>query len=103
MARLKERLRAARTRARKKNLFFTLSLDLLLEAWAKQEGKCFYTGTAMTTDGGAPECVSIDRVTPSAGYVGENIVLCCWAVNRMKDDMTVEQLRCWCERVVSHG
>lgn len=45
---MKIRLNDARNRAKKKNLYFDLTLDNLMNLWTQQKGKCALTGFDMT-------------------------------------------------------
>lgn len=94
---LKSRLAASKTRAKKKQVVFTLTFKDLLDQWEKQNGKCFYTGLPLKikveTYFDNKEVLSIDRVEPDKGYSRENVVLCCDCINTMKSNMTMEQFK----------
>ena len=45
--------------------------------------------------------VSVDRVDSTKGYTKSNIVLCCWAVNNIKQDLTVEELKYWSKLILN--
>jgi len=71
----------------------TVTLDQLQELWEHQKGVCFYTGTPLTFKGDrAHSALSVDRINPALGYEPGNVVLCCWAFNRMKTDLTLTEL-----------
>lgn len=76
----------------------------LIAMWEEQEGKCYYTGEPMTViqglGGHVMTNVSIDRVDSAKPYDRENIVLCCLAVNLMKNIMTLDELKLWCRRIL---
>lgn len=36
--------------------------------------------------------ISVDQINPKAGYTKDNIQLVCWAVNRMKGEMSMDEL-----------
>jgi hypothetical protein len=40
--------------------------------------------------------MSIDRITPDVGYTPENIVICCWKINRMKNDESTQNFLALC-------
>jgi len=104
---LNSRLKGAKATSKKKGREFNLTLDCLLDLLEKQEGKCFYTGEIMTVGGEERSTftsafsISIDRVDSSKEYVEGNVVLCCWRVNQMKSEFSVEDLKFWCERISS--
>lgn len=103
------RFSKAKKRAKAFSLPFTLTIEQLRKKWEDQRGLCFYTGRPMTF-GGSPKkwafkltTVSIDRIKPELGYTDENTVLCCMAVNRMKADMTIEEMRDWSKAICEFG
>lgn len=100
-ARMRSLLAAARTRARNSEMDFDLTRDFLLELWRKQDGRCCYTGMALTFDGNRlSSALSIDRIDSSLGYVESNVVLCCRIVNEMKSNLTVDKFVELCRRIV---
>jgi len=74
----------------------------LIELWKAQEGKCFYTKENMDLTGypqGNPFAFSVDRIVPELGYVKGNIALCCSIVNRIKQDLSIQQLKDWVGKI----
>lgn len=68
----------------------------LKKLWTKQKGKCYYTDMPMKLAGFPDnECMTVDRINASKGYVKDNIVLCLNIVNRLKQDLTVDELVYW--------
>lgn len=101
--RLAVSMNTAKQSARKKELPFELSTELLISLWEKQNGLCYYSGTEMIFDGsGKPESVSIDRIDSSSGYIPDNVVLCCAYINKMKSDQSIEIFTHWCSLIVNH-
>lgn len=78
-------LNNSRTRARVKNMDFDLDISFLLNLWAVQNGKCFYSGQDMEFTGS--DAVSIDRLDSDLGYTKDNVNFVCRAVNYMKRDI----------------
>jgi dUTP pyrophosphatase len=79
--------------AKQRGLDFSLTAEMLLEQYKKQNGLCYYTGIPLqlsktdqwkTQEEASPDILSVDRVNSEIGYIEGNIVLCCLAVNRMK-------------------
>lgn len=92
-----------RNRAKRKNLEFAINKELLIKIWEGQEGKCALTGIEMTHEKGKgtiPTVASVDRIDPSKGYTPHNIQLVCNQANKMKQDLTKEQLKMWCSAVL---
>ncbi|MCL4301286.1 MAG: hypothetical protein KJ077_36630 [Anaerolineae bacterium] len=99
---LKSRRRAAQMRSLRRGIPFSITDKDLMELWTQQQGKCSYTGVQMTVDGDNHFSVSIDKIEPEKGYIKGNIVLCCSAVNRMKWDMSLDELKHWCHRILDY-
>ena len=82
----------------------TLSLDFLEGLYHSQEGLCAVTGEVLQhTQGGGknPYNMSIDRIDSSLGYLESNVRLVCYQVNLMKMELTDEQLKEWCLKVLN--
>lgn len=87
-----------------------LSVQMLLDLYKEQNGLCALTGIPL-------ECelilgsvnlknASIDRIIPgSAGgeYEKSNIRLVCSIVNKMRQSLTDEELRYWCNMIIKGG
>jgi hypothetical protein len=72
--------------------------------WDKQSGLCAISGVPMTYTKGAgrvPTNLSIDRIDSSLGYTLDNIQLVCYQANLMKSELSIEQLKFWCERILN--
>ena len=80
----------AKSRARQKNITFSIKFQDLLAMWSYQEGRCNLSGRSMTIVKGSPELVSIDRIDSSVGYERDNIQLLCSAVNLAKNVLNEE-------------
>jgi hypothetical protein len=52
--------------------------------------------------GRVPTNLSVDRIDSSLGYIKGNIQLVCMAVNQMKNDLTVEQLKYFCKSILEY-
>lgn len=78
--------------------------DVLLAQYSKQEGKCYYTGEPMTLVGYATDksFATVDRLDSTKGYVEGNVVFCKSIINRMKQDMTLPELKLACEQLLVH-
>lgn len=86
------------------NVPFDITADVLFNLWTSQEGLCYYTKQPMNflahTDNRRNPHIdypSIDRKDPKKGYVSDNLCWCKWAINRMKNDLTEEQFRSFCQ------
>lgn len=85
-------------RARKINHKFDISLeDIKLLPL-----KCFYTGLPLTLKCNKPNTFSVDRIDSNRGYTKDNIVSCCWVVNRMKSNMSIRQFKKLCTEIITN-
>jgi len=94
--RLKHILNASIGNSKKKNLKHDLTLEYLEELLLSQNSLCFYTGKLMDTNiigkTSNLDSVSIDRLDSKKGYTKDNVVLCRWVVNRMKNELSVGEM-----------
>lgn len=81
---------AAKLRARRKGLDFTLNLEDLVVA-----DRCLAFGKPMQHAEGGPkdDSPSIDRLDPRKGYTKENVRVISYRANRIKNDATLEELK----------
>lgn len=93
-------INAARARALKRNLEFSIKKEDLVEKYKQQKGLCFYSKRVMSLNTG-DDSVSVERKDSSKGYTLENTVLCLWAVNRMKNDLETEFFISLCKDVAA--
>lgn len=102
---LYERFHGLKDRARKKNIQCNIELQYLHELWNTQRGLCALSGIPMTyyfDSGRVPTNLSVDRIDSNLGYVKGNLQLVCMAVNQMKSDLTIEQLKYFCRSILEY-
>jgi hypothetical protein len=89
---LKALLSNIKSGAKNRNLDFKINYEFILKLWKVQNGLCYYTKIPMklTARQKNPHQVSIDRINSNLGYTEENTVLCCQAINYMKNDYSLE-------------
>lgn len=80
---------------------FDLTLEYLKNLYAKQNGKCHYSGVQLTFVSNDPHVLSVDRVDSDLGYIEGNVVLCAWVVNAMKSDLGREKFVEMCSMVAA--
>ncbi len=88
---LKTLFRNARSRAQKKNMEFTLTLDDLLPI----PTYCPVLGIPLDWQRGGkrtPNTPSLDRVFSEFGYVSGNVVIISWKANNLKSNLTLSEL-----------
>jgi len=89
----------AKKSAQKRCQEFTLTVQDIVDCWNHQGEICAYSGRLMSLEAGRLDTVSIERIDSKIGYIPENTVLVCQAINRMKSDFTVEQFYEMCADV----
>lgn len=83
-------------RAKTGEIPYNLTPSYLRQIYDLQNGKCYYTGRLMRLDcspNNVFESLSVDRLTPSKGYVEGNVVLCTQVINAMKNYRTEEEFK----------
>jgi len=87
---------SAKGNAKKKGREFSICKQDIVELFEKQKGLCYYTGKPMYSNilelENSNDSISIDRKDSSIGYTKDNIVLCRWIINKIKNDLTLEEL-----------
>ncbi len=91
-------LKGAKNRAKEHSLECDIDLEFLLDLLRRQEMRCHYTGRHMTCSSGSDK-VSIDRKDSRLGYTRSNVVLCCWLVNRLKQELSDAEFVSVCNEV----
>lgn len=89
----------AKSRAKKKNKHFDITLDFLYSLLEKQEYKCLMTGIPLEASRGGkePYVVSIDRIDSSKGYTKDNIALVSTIYNICKNKYTIDNVVKMCK------
>jgi hypothetical protein len=84
-------LSSIKSGAKKRKLIIDIDNDYVLNLWDEQRGLCYYTKIPMKyiARDKNPFQVSIDRIDSSKGYIRGNVVLCCQAINYMKNDYSI--------------
>ena len=92
---LKDKFNRMKKGAISRNLEVHTTIEDIKQIFFKQDGKCFYSNEMMSLQNGELETLSIDRIDSSKNYTVENIVLCCWVVNKMKQDLNIKDFIKW--------
>ncbi len=87
----RNRFLQARSRAAKRNIEFSITVETLETLYQKQNGKCFFSGMALGLTQDRKYVLSVDRLNSSMGYTPDNVVLVCAAINTMKSDLSVDE------------
>lgn len=83
-----------------------LTLETLKILHEEQNGLCALTGVNLTCqlEKGikCPTNSSIDRIEAGGPYIKENIQLVCSAINKLRMDLSLEEFKWWCKRVIEY-
>lgn len=86
-------LKAARQRARKKNLPFNITLeDIIIPTTCPVLGMTLKFNKG-SKSGGRPDSPSLDRIKPELGYVKGNVRVISHRANHLKSNATLEEHR----------
>lgn len=106
---IRSKLASYRNRAKQENIPFNLTADYLIDLWNNQKGLCHYIGepidfTLTVPAGTHPHLAtpSLDKLTPSKGYVIGNVVWCSYGINRMKNDLDYDMFIKACELILKN-
>ena len=70
-----------------------INLEYLKEIYNEQKGFCKYSGRTMTFKIHCLNHISVDRIDNTKWYEKGNIALCCSFVNKMKNDITLDEFK----------
>ncbi len=85
------RVLQAKHRAKRKNLDFELTDNVILDKIKKQNGKCYISHLEMKYNKNDKHSLSIDRLDSNKGYTIDNTILVTQFVNISKNDLSLEQ------------
>ncbi len=103
MSAIRAKLSDAKTRCKKHNKPQpTVTAEYLYDLYKKQGRACALTGTPLDTVKDSPTCLSLDQIDPSKGYTEGNVQWLCWAVNRAKGELPLNQFYGMCEAVLDY-
>lgn len=69
--------------------------DYCVDLLIAQQGRCALSGVLLTRNIRDMRKASIDRIDSSVGYVKGNVRIVAWAANRIKQNMSDEELKDW--------
>ena len=94
----------SRHRARKQSIEHTLSATQLSEALNKKDKTCVYCDVVFNfrrSHHDRSDSPTIDRLDPKRGYSEENVAICCYRCNAIKNNATFQELRQIADRLES--
>jgi hypothetical protein len=78
---------------------YSISRKDIIHQYELQNGRCYYSGRSLSPVSGDDNIMSIDRKNSSLGYTPENIVICSWRVNKMKNDCSIKDFMALCRDI----
>lgn len=99
---MKRAFQWAKARAKKKGIKFTLVEQNVQVALAEVANACAYCDIALNfqrTIKTRRDSPTLDRIKPELGYTPENLTVCCYRCNAIKNDATVADLRRIADRI----
>lgn len=99
-------IQAAKQRAQKHNLEYTLDREWILDLYAKQTGKCLLTNIEFSIEKPCetnlnPFSPSLDKINPKLGYTKENTRLVCVGINLALNEFGEDTFKQICEAYLS--
>lgn len=88
---LKQKIEFGKGRCQKMGWSFDIDLEYMLKIYQKQNGLCFYSSEQLSWKPNHKNVLSIDRIDSNKGYIKDNVVLCIWDINRMKQEFEINR------------
>lgn len=85
------RVESAKHRAKRKNIDFELTDEIILEKLKKQNNKCYISGVLLELSELTNKSLSIDRLDSDKGYTIENSVLVTKFINTAKNNLSLNE------------
>ena len=85
-----KKLLAIKSSADSRGIEFDLSLKSVRKLLNAK--KCFISGVVMNRIAGDENQLTFDRLDNSRGYVDDNVVACSLKMNRLKGDLTIDDI-----------
>lgn len=99
---IKLKYKDTKSRARYRNIDFSINLEDIINQYNLQNGLCYYTKQQLGLFKNKYDLLSIDRIDSNKGYTKDNIVLCLYIINVMKNQLTTEEFLKYCNLVVNN-
>ncbi len=93
---------AVRRNARKRGIEFNLTIDQAWDVFQKQDGKCAFSGVAITMGSRSLQTASLDRIDSVQGYSEDNVQWLHKDVNVMKLDHSTTDFLFWIDAIHNH-
>lgn len=76
-----------------------ITLEYILKLGVETDWRCFYLNEPLEFKPHVDYSFSIDRIDSKRGHTKDNVVLCSWAANYIKQDLSLEEFQSLCERI----
>jgi len=89
-------------RCRVKSMVVDIDYQYIEHLYNLQGGLCAYTKDKLELGSNSNNTLSIDRIDSSLGYIKSNIVLTTWKVNNCKQDLSLQEFKELCKKVIEN-
>lgn len=89
-------------RCRLKSIMVDIDSSYIECLYKLQNGLCAYTNEKLELASGSNNTLSVDRIDSSLGYIKSNVVLTTWKVNNCKQDLSLEEFKEICKKVIEN-
>jgi hypothetical protein len=103
---LKHLVTHSRSCAKRRGISHSVDFPFIWRLYLKQKGKCAITSVKMTYGNlhksslhRVPTHMSLDRINSKLGYSKRNVQLVCNIINRMKQELSMQEFKDWCRLV----
>jgi len=79
---------------------FNLTTEYMYTLLKNQKNKCKLTNITLAIEKNTPVTLSIDKKEPNKGYIIGNVQWVCWAANRAKGDLSMNDFIGLCKAVL---
>jgi len=86
------RLSDAKIRAKKGNLLFSLTKEILHRLWSDTCAYCNKRMVLHEASGKLQNVATLDQLIPGEGYTENNVVVCCARCNTIKSDASIDEV-----------
>ena len=88
--------------AMKRGLDFKIDGNFIYNLYNKQNGLCFFSHIPLNLNAGCLDSISIDRLDSDIGYVEDNCVLTCRAINYLKNNFTEDDTISFLQKIYTY-
>jgi hypothetical protein len=96
---IRSKLAHSLRRSRDRKWQCDITYEWVIERLTLQNGRCYYTGLPINYVRNSGDIISLDRLDSSKPYTCDNVVICTWDANRMKQNLGMERFAQLCKYI----